>query len=255
MRDYTVLRVSVDTDAVATALDAIPGITVVEPDDRSDSGRVDVLPDRETADEDAATSETSDAAEPPFEPSEDAAPAWREYGLLGVGASLVMLGIATVGIWWYRRRNGDETDEWTPESEMPAPVDPDAVDRSTTDAETPAPTVTSPEASTMDDDDADGQTVLGDEMADADDDPPGRTEDREEVEWTTPTETVSTADPKSQPSAEPDESAPESPPETDEAETPADPRDQVDVAPLLGVAFLAVSGAVVRWVQRAGDAE
>ena len=257
MSDFTALRVSIESDAVATALDALPGISVVNPGDRPDSGRVDLLPGGDTDDSSESSDTPGGVTETPFEPEEGAPPAWREYALLGVGAALVTVGIATVGIWWYRRRSGDGTDEWSPEAgETPAPIDPETADGSTADAGTPSDAeMIDPERAaidddervpTDDDDDTDGQTVLGDEMPDVDAEPPSRSEDRDDVEWTTRTDPVS---------PEPDEPDVESATESDASEPAADPRDQIDVAPLLGVAFLAVSGAVVRWVQRAGDAE
>lgn len=248
MSDFTVLRVSIESDAVATALDALPGISVVEPGERPDGDRVDVPPERDTEDSANPSETPGDAIESPLEPDDDVTPAWREYGLLGVGASLVLLGVATVGIWWYRRRTGDETDEWTADSEAPAPIDPGTAERPPADVETPSLDdggQTEPTASATADDSSDGQTVLGDEMPKPQKEPPGRSEDRD-VEWTTRTESSA---------PEPDEPDTESASESDDSDTAVDPRDQVDVAPLLGIAFLAVSGAVVRWVQRAGDAE
>jgi len=69
--------------------------------------------------------------------------------------------------------------------------------------------------------------------------PAGRTDDREDVEWTTKWET------EPRPGTDESEDADVSEPDEDESHT----SESIDVAPLLGIAFVAVTGAVVRWVR------
>ncbi|PSP83690.1 hypothetical protein BRC96_07680 [Halobacteriales archaeon QS_6_64_34] len=181
MSTFTRYRVDVDSPRLARVLGKVPGIATEG--------------DRETDEEKASVVKT--------------------YGLLGLGISMMMLGIATVGIWVYLRRKGDGD-----ESETPPPA---------AGLDTGEPAATGLSAS------------------ETDERPHGRTEgDRSDVEWTTRDTT-----PESE-SATDDEPAVEdiTAPATDEAESR--PTEPVDAAPLLGAAFLAVTGAVVKWLQ-AGD--
>ena len=172
MSKFTVFRVDVDSDVLERALGATPGVEVV--------------------DSHAADSEPEPGAADPAEPSDDGlldsvrpegelldvetTSAVTEYGLLGLGVSLVVLGIATVGIWWYRRRNSDHGE---PQTEFERGTDPVGLSTAAGTAESDEPT-----------------SDIGDDL---------------------------TGEPRA--------------------------AESVDVAPLLGVAFLAVSGAVVRRVQ------
>ena len=202
MSTFTRYRVDVDSPRLARVLGKVPGIATES--------------DRETDEEKASVVKT--------------------YGLLGLGISMVMLGIATVGIWVYLRRKGDGD-----ESETPPPAagldtgEPAATGLSAT--ETELSTSDPPSVVTPDEESA----------SETDERPHGRTEgDRSDVEWTTRDTT-----PESEPATD-DEPAVEdiTAPATDEAESR--PTEPVDAAPLLGAAFLAVTGAVVKWLQ-AGD--
>ena len=238
MSRYTFLRVEVDSGVVKRILDATPGVDVVddadaEPPDHTSADRTD---DTEPLAEAGGFSEKL--------PDEDSAV--RQYGLLGVGVSFVLLGVATVGIWWYRRRGGaDETDEHTEfESAVETPtsgldeLSADEPSRSESSASAPASetdddlTLTAPSSG----DEADTEAVGRTEDDEADTEAVGRTEDRDEVEWTT----KQTDEPE--PTADEDSEASEPTPDTRTDGS-------VDVAPLLGVAFVAISGAVVRWLQ------
>ena len=238
MSRYTFLRVEVDSGVVKRILDATPGVDVVddadaEPPDHTSADRTD---DTEPLAEAGGFSEKL--------PDEDSAV--RQYGLLGVGVSFVLLGVATVGIWWYRRRGGaDETDEHTEfESAVETPtsgldeLSADEPSRSESSASAPASetdddlTLTAPSSG----DEADTEAVGRTEDDESDAEPVDRTEDRDEVEWTT----KQTDEPE--PTADEDSEASEPTPDTRTDGS-------VDVAPLLGVAFVAISGAVVRWLQ------
>ena len=299
MSRFTILRVEVDSDVVERMLDLTPGVEVVEgfddaedlgPRDDADSIRDEVGSTHDgPADDDDGLLEN---ATPDGDLLDEGSPI-REYGLLGVGVSFVMLGIATVGIWWYRRRQSDETPdeefggatdtgpttfETTHRGPSESPVDTDTgtgtvLDTDddtaeTTDSDsTPEPTATDTAQETPSSTDEDSLSIVrpeetdtddgtnedeATETADSDEDAPTedesddhatRSEDREDTEWTTKWDT-SPAEPES------DDDDTETASEAEEPTRPAS--DSVDVAPLLGVAFLAVSGAVARWV-KGGD--
>lgn len=258
MSRYTVLRVEVDSGVVKRILDATPGVDVVEDadaesPDRRPADRTDDVEPLDTDDEGGLSSKL---------PDEDSAV--RQYGLLGVGVSFVLLGVATVGIWWYRRRSGsaeadahaefDRATETDDDTEFEPTVDTPTIstdDPLGTDESTSAPradtdddlTLTPPsgEDATDERDEADAEPAS--RTVDDDAEPAGRTEDRDEVEWTT----KRTDEPE--PTADETDDADEEAAPTPDARTGG----SIDVAPLLGVAFIAISGAVVRWIQ--GDDE
>ncbi len=278
MSRYTFLRVEVDSDAVERVLGLTPGVEVVETldDERDDTppassvdGPADV-PGDGPSDESAA-----DDGPPGMAPSGDTldeGTAVREYGLLGVGIAFVTLGIATVGIWWYRRRSGDESGEVeTPppatefespgEPSTPAPADTGGGPRDDdTDDETDAGADDDAETDelnlVLDRDEEEGGTgaEIGDDDSetdeagtdDGDTEPAGRSGDREDVEW----EPKWTDSPP-----EPSIDAAEVENGDDDAEDVDEPRagESVDAAPLLGIAFIAVTGALVRWARGESD--
>lgn len=224
MGSYTFLRVEVDADILERMLDPLPGVEVVESASEGQDDAQSDGPAKRATDEPEAEDDGLIGAVPEPELPDSGSPL-REYGLLGVGVSLVMLGVATVGIWWYRRRNADES----PEAETPPPAT--TVDG---DSDTPSPDTTPSPSPSMEP--TDSSTVL-----DETDESEG---DDADIEWTTrggsePTEPAESAGP------EPTDSDDEPVPTADNRQ----PSESVDVAPLLGVAFIAASGAIVRWIQ------
>ncbi|WP_276271666.1 hypothetical protein [Haloarcula litorea] len=294
MADYTFLRVEVESRLVGRVLDALPGVAVVddltadegadddETDDTRATGGTATASDARPGPAEVETTVEATATDTDEEPS-----AFREWGLLGVGLAFVVLGLATVGIWWYRRRSdGDGEPETPPPTRPETDVsdslgrdatgfggDERAVDRSTADADEES------------DEDADPDTGASSGPTDA--------TDRDEAtargaEPTTPETKPSEGDetPEGSEAAEPtpdpeatrpdtDIGAPESeferpdttsrtvlgegddgradavePGDADEDETAdaaaSEDRGSVDPAPLLGVAFLALTGVVAR---------
>ncbi|EMA23623.1 hypothetical protein [Haloarcula argentinensis] len=228
----TFLEVEVERDAVASVLDAVPGVAVVD-----DATAV------------PASGPTGPAA------TEDSGPGltdrlgslWRQWGLLGTGLSLIALGAATAGLWWYRRRNAAETDvgstdedtpEWATErpSETPPPAEPSVDTPSPTDTEFEPPAAVeetedtpTPEAE---------ETALAGEMPQSESgyrqqDSSGDTEPAGVAGSATEMDTLEQAEPE--------------PTETDADERP---EAKIDPAPLLGAAFLILSSALGRWATR-----
>ncbi|EMA07669.1 hypothetical protein SAMN05443574_106135 [Haloarcula vallismortis] len=226
----TFLEVEVERDAVASALDAVPGVAVVE---------------------DATSVPSSGLAGP--DEAADSGPSltarlrslWRQWGLLGTGLSLIALGAATAGLWWYRRRNADDTavestnegtSEWATEgpSETPPPAEP------TVDTPSPADTAFEPPAAVAeaeDTPDSEGQeTALAGEMP--------RTESGyRQQDGEGDTEPAGVTGAEAQPPAQGE-------PEHGETDTDERPGANIDPAPLLGAAFLILSSAVGRWATR-----
>lgn len=249
MSRFTLYRADVDSPRLARVLGKVPGVAVrgeqtAEP--QAESG------DDETAAPDTWTESDEDGGLLEGVPDtdivdEDERSVVRSYGLLGLGVSMVVLGVATVGIWVYLRRNGDGEASETPppstglDTAEPAPSTGLDTGETTPSTGTPAPSATDTDSTS-----SGVQSDEGDE--DGTDDTPerSRTEgDRSDVEWTT-RETTPAAD---------DEGDEPSPDVTESADDEDEPRatESVDAAPLLGVAFLAVSGAVVEWLQSADD--
>jgi len=234
MRSITGYRVTVSSDRLARVVGAVPGLAV----------------------ETAASEESDEAGAPaPDEaddglrervplPEEGAASAVKRYGLLGLGASMIALGIATVGLWVYRRRKSDSDETPPPASEV-GTVEP---------SPSPGPTPSTGEAGEIDETGpSPDETELSIVTPDDEEGPPfGRTEDRTDVEWTTRDRTEAADEDETVDETEPGATADE--PETGDDETTR-AGESVDVAPLLGVAFVAVSGAVVRWLQGDEDAQ
>lgn len=244
MGDYTILRVDVDAGVVARVLDAVPGVAVAEAE--ASTVADEAVAGTAPAGSRGTTAETECGPDADTGAEEEAPSALREWGLLGVGVSLVLLGIATVGIWWYRRRNGDDGDLTSAETPPPATD----VDRATasgsddrtsfvesaTGAETDETETWGRDEGAAESEESVSGTVLGDRPETTE--PKGRTEDRSDVEWAPrdASERQHVSDTESE--------------ETDDEPSPrAGATEDLDVAPLLGVAFLAVSGAIVRWVQ------
>ncbi|MDS0281207.1 hypothetical protein [Haloarcula onubensis] len=252
MSKFTLYRADVDSPRLARVLGKVPGVAVGgeqaaserEAHRASERSRGDGEEPRDAPDEPAAPGASDESEDdglretvPVPETDADAKSAVKTYGLLGLGVSMVALGIATVGIWVYRRRTGDG------ESETPPPstgLDADAT-------VSPAPSTAT--------DETESDTVLSrpGEQSDEEAEPErGRIEgDRTDVEWTTRDTT-----PDEEPEATPSELEPSAPgpaePSADEDR--ARPTESVDAAPLLGAAFLALSGAVVKWLQSGGEA-
>lgn len=253
MRDITVLRVEADSGVLRRLLGKLPGVEVVET--LAESG-VDGGPDT-AASEAAPVAETSgrqrgsddsgglvDRVKPDTGLTETVVPETdvldeetasvvREYGLLGAGVSFVVAGLVSVGLWAYKRRSGDG------EAETPPPAtefEPEST--------TPAPTETSLG------EESGSRSGAGSMSEDSTPEPAGRTEaDREDVEWTTRDREPSPASSEVETGVgvERDDEA-----ESDEDPVPR-PGESLDPAPLLGMAFIAVSGALVRWLQDSDD--
>ena len=233
----TLLEVEVERDAVASVLGAVPGVAVVDDDTAGPSPG-------------PAGPDGADESGPGL--TDRLKSLWRQWGLLGTGLSLMALGAATAGLWWYRRRNADGpgvegTDEYASEwdadspGETPPPAEPTAGTPSPTgtDVEPTAPAEAADEFSTP----GTRETTLASEM------PQGRSEDRRRD---TGTETERAGVPESETEAETLEQEETERDETEPAETDTDerPEAKVDPAPLLGAAFLILSSALGRWATR-----
>ncbi|KAA9398584.1 hypothetical protein Har1130_10210 [Haloarcula sp. CBA1130] len=227
----TFLEVEAERDAVASVLDAVPGVAVVDdtavpapgpagPDETDDSGPS--LTDRLGS-------------------------LWRQWGLLGTGLSLIALGAATAGLWWYRRRNTDRTDigntgegasEWATErpGETPPPAE-SAVD-------TPSPADTQFEPTAAVDDAEDTLTPEAQETALATERPQTTSESRRQ-------DAQGDVEPAGVTGSETEaETLKRDETERDETDTDERPGAKIDPAPLLGAAFLILSSAVGRWATR-----
>ena len=228
----TFLEVEVERDAVASVLDAVPGVAVVD---------------------DATAVPAPGPAEP--DEAEDSGPSltarlgslWRQWGLLGTGLSFIALGVATAGLWWYRRRNADGTEsgsadeyaaEWATErsGETPPPAE------SAADTPSPIDTEFEPKAAVEDAEETPApetqETALAAEM------PQTGSGSRQQ-------DAGGDAEPRS--AGEPEtEKGTLDQEETEPAGTDTDerPAAKIDPAPLLGAAFLILSSALGRWATR-----
>lgn len=238
MGRYTLYRADVDSAVAARVLGSVPGVEIEGDRDEREQEPADGR-EHETA----TTTEDGGlrAVIPETEVVDADVSAVRTYGLLGAGVSLILLGVATVGIWLYRRRGGDGETSETP----PPTTELGAAAGETSETEIPAPSG-EPEPPGGEPADDEGESAAEPP------EPKGRTEDRSDVEWTTrdraATDESETATDESEAAADKLEAA------ADESETAAGsdnqpPTEPVDAAPLLGVAFIAVTGAVVRWMQ------
>jgi hypothetical protein len=264
MSKYTFLRVEVDSAVVERVLGLTPGVEVVE---TLDDGREDA-PVSSPADEDDEG--LVGTATPDDELVAEGSPL-REYGLLGVGVSFVMLGIATVGIWWYRRRAGagsDDAETPPPATEFETPDEPATPAPSTTGPSVDEPSEQEPERPDSLSLDLDGDDEAEDERENEDGDdvadstatePAGRREETDErgerdergdVEWE-----PKWSDSPPEPSIDADADADADEDGTDEEPDEPRPGESVDAAPLLGIAFIAVTGAIVRWAQGGTDTD
>jgi len=223
MSDGIVLRLAVDSDALSAVLDRLPGVAVVD----------------EPA-EAATTDETDDGAPPSAEEAEPGrlAALVGEWGLLGLGVGLAALGVATAALWWTRRGAEDDTSE----------VEPGGADEGG-----PATTVLDAgDDGAPDDTAADGPADS--EERGVDPGPPSpeptTTDSGDHTERSTRVDSRS-LDRSGERESEEGESG------LDERDSGADEdvirRGDVDPAPLVGAAFLAVVGVVVRWL--GGDEE
>lgn len=248
MSKFTVYRADVDSPRLARVVGKLPGVAVA-------NGEVPAAPTAEAtapeSEDDGGLREKIPA--PGNVVDEDKTSVVKTYGLLGLGVSMVMLGIATVGIWVYRRRKGDT------ESETPPPT-------TGLEAEGPVTATPSPSTDASDTGSSDVSIVRPEEESDDEaaeaEKPRGRTEgDRTDIEWSTRDTTASSAEESDE---EPDEPAPDVTASGREDEPAPDvtasagedeprPTESVDAAPLLGLAFLAASGAVVEWLQSGAD--
>lgn len=279
MGEYTLLRIDVDAGVVAMVLDAIPGVSVA--DDAIDAGDEPAASRRpapvDTQPRTDVTAPPADRQRYPPTPGETPPPSvagdgpedeggikamWQQWGLLGVGALLVATGLAIVGLWWYRRRSGGD-DEEPHLSSDDRPVSPRSARRRPTGSSDAAESRTASSLSRSERPsgrDTDTASVADEGGTDSED---GDRSDAERDVATEPsadsTETVlgETPDRESEPTV--DESGTDdralrsrlrpSWPQVTPKET------KMDIAPLLGMAFLVVSAAVVRWATRGRDRE
>ena len=259
MRDYTVLRLDVTVGPVARVLRKVPGVTVGE--DHAESA------DEEGPEGTPIQYESSRASTgetpPPSEPDgsvtldvDDEAdggladrlpPVVREWGLLVVGVLFLLVGVASAVLWAIRRRkeDGDEAtdDEWSTVDSFDEPVDEWRPDDESprrrgaeggTDAADERQPITDSDGETSETAEA---TVLG---AESQEDEPTA-----EVDTGALSATVDRT--------EPETTAEEAPVPEDDAESESSTEheaESIDVAPLLGMGFLAVAAAVVKWAQR-----
>lgn len=226
----TLLEVEVERDAVASVLDAVPGVAVV------DDATVPTPPPAE-----------SDEADGPGL-TDRLGSLWRQWGLLGTGLSLIALGAATAGLWWYRRRGadgggGESTEEyasdWAAQSrgETPPPAEqaPDTPSPTDTDLEPTAPAGDVDDTPTPET----RQTALASETL------PGRSEQRRrDTERSGVAESAAGVDAPERDETERGEAGGE------ETEADERPEAKIDPAPLLGAAFLVLSSALGRWATR-----
>lgn len=258
MSDSTILRLDVDSDVLRRAGRVVPGVEVPDGDD----GAPPMSPEP-AADEGLGERLRS---------------LWDDWGLLGVGVSLVGAGAATAGFWWYRRRNR------TPETEFdPSPADAlgdtaphSAVDVGPTSTDVGPGTVPNPDGSpgstavetaeTSGAAEQSTETDTAETAAASDDHEDTDVTERDDTETDTQSDEDGTAEP---PSTEPeidvdlddasdadggdiesdtdlDDTEPDG--EGDE-EDPSRAGGSLEKGPLLGVAFLALTGAVVRWLR------
>ncbi|WP_277540447.1 hypothetical protein [Haloarcula laminariae] len=236
MSKFTLYRADIDSPRVARVLGAVPGVAVgadegAEADDEPGPPTAPGGSDEDEGLRDRIPSPGTDIV------GEGDASVVKTYGLLGLGVSMVALGIATVGIWVYRRQSGDE-------SETPPPAEVDTGETAPT--ATPAPSTSGPESRVADTDPDPATPSPSIAQPDEKPKPRGRAEgDRTDVEWE-----ARDAEPASEPETT-DESAIQ---ESAERGDGARPAESVDAAPLLGLAFLAASGAVVQWLQTGNEA-
>lgn len=254
MRDYTVLRLEVDVGPAARVLRKVPGVAVgedrPEPNEAEGGPRSDEAP-RASPGETPPPSESDAGVTLDADDEADGGlkervpPVVREWGLLVVGVLFLIVGVVSAVLWAVKRRkegDGDAADElatvdsfdepvdeWRPDDEASGPrgdeEESDDTDRqqvTDTDTETAEATVLGAESSE------------GDSAADVDSDEPSVEEDRAAFA------AASVEEP------------------TGDDEEPVTPAGRevgsVDVAPLLGMGFLAVAAAVVKWAQReSGD--
>ncbi|GCF12795.1 hypothetical protein Harman_07300 [Haloarcula mannanilytica] len=231
----TFLEVEVERDAVASALDAVPGVAVVD-----DATAVSTPP--------PTGPDSADDSQPDGPGLTDRLGSlWRQWGLLGTGLSLIALGAATAGLWWYRRRNADDTDgqdvdDYTTEWDTDSAVDTPAPSESAVD--TPSPT--------------DSDFELTAPAGDADDTPTPGTQETALASEATPTESENRQRDTGLETEQSDvagfetktDTFGEEETEADETDTDERPEAKIDPAPLLGAAFLILSSAIGRWATR-----
>ncbi|MFC7020012.1 MULTISPECIES: hypothetical protein [Haloarcula] len=256
MRDYTFVRVETEVGPAARVLRRVPGVAVGdesgEPAERDDfdawrAGPGETPPPNDTAvDVSAGTDDDSEGG-----PTDRLPPVVREYGLLVVGVLFLLVGVASAVLWWLRRRNADEAadqppmvdsvdepvDEWRPDS------DEDTATADTGDVAAGRGSEPTGRPRTVELTDTAESTVLREEAASA-----GPSADA-----------AGTASAVEAPPAGGEGSAGDGPADgvqaaTEDDAASADPTSgaagSVDVAPLLGMGFLAVTAAVVKWAQR-----
>jgi hypothetical protein len=234
MSSITLYRADVESPRFARVLRKVPGVEVAGDGDTEPDSNETAPPRDDTETEDGGGLREK---VPVPDTGGGKASAVKTYGLLGLGVSMVLLGIATVGIWVYRRRKNADGDTETPPPTTGIDTGTGDSTVQTTELSTPA---TSEAATTAD-------TTDESESRDESPKPKGRTEDRSDVEWTTRETT-----PSREPSAEEfelTERLDQAEPTGTGDEADQRPTESVDAAPLLGVAFVALTGAVVRWVQ------
>lgn len=275
MRDYTFLRLDISVRPVARVLEKVPGVTVTGESDeaeRRDEDEELLGPVPDEVERGSATVPPSDAGRggetpppsedddlSPFEAEEPAdsggladrlPPVVREWGLLAAGVVLLLLGVASTVLWAVlrRKRDGDESefdesgvdsfdepvDEWRPDrTDDEAPVERDTPEAD--DRESAVPTAESA-----------ASTVLDQEP-----DTTAAVEEASESAPTAPTEEATALDEFDEPETVEETEVVEAEDDGEaEPERPA-PREvgAVDVAPLLGMGFLVVAAALVKWAQ------
>ncbi|MFC6862178.1 hypothetical protein ACFQGE_01740 [Halomicroarcula sp. GCM10025817] len=246
MRDYTFIRVEANVGPAARVLRKVPGVAVGDesaaPAEGDGFGAPRAGPGETPPPSDAVV-DVSAGADDDSEGGlmDRLPPAVREYGLLLVGVLFLLVGIASAALWWLRRRGADEdseaepptvdsfdepVDEWRPDS------DEDTGMGDTGDVATSQESESTDEPESGDPTDTAEPTLLDEEAA---------------------TMEASAGELDSGPAVDSPavvtEEA-ESDAERESADSTSRTAGSVDVAPLLGMGFLAVAAAVVKWSQR-----
>ncbi|WP_324756700.1 hypothetical protein [Haloarcula montana] len=265
MSDYTVVRIDVDTDVIRRAARVVPGVEVPAEFD-PDSKRVTPFP----GGTDTSADEVDSAAD--GRQAGQIRSLVGEYGLLAAGVAMVGAGVATVALWWYRRRNSTDgqrpgdREQRPARGETPPPADLTASEGRHTSAERVRSPDDVPGEEVTGVDEISGteptefDTAVGETATEARDagvsaeDSNAAVAEHDESSESAPHQS---ADDSNATAGEPtdDERTAEAATGSDDElslDSPSPPGENgsLDRAPLLGVAFVALSGAVVRWLQR-----
>ena len=256
MRDYTFIRVEADVGPAARVLRTVPGVAVGdesgEPAEEDDFDAPRAEPGETPPPSDTAV-DVSAGADDDAEGglTDRLPPVVREYGLLVVGVLFLLVGVASAALWWLRRRNADDA------ADQPPMVDSfdEPVDEWRPDSDAATATEDTGDVTT----DQGGEPTDGPQTVDLTDTAESTVASEEAASARPSADAAGTASAVEAPPAGDGESGGDGPADGAQAATEddgesADPTSRaagsVDVAPLLGMGFLAVAAAVVKWAQR-----